>query len=73
MGQPDSLQKDESDEELTKQESLDIQHLLHFQDMDSPISAHSLTDHRVQEIREKLVRVTGVDFKEKYPELFPDK
>lgn len=65
-------QNNQSDQ-LTRKESLDIQHLLHFTDLNSPVTGHSLPPKREKELRDRLVEVTGVDIRDEYPELFPDK
>lgn len=55
---------------ITDEDSLDIQHLLHFLDMNSPVSGHSLSNKKIQQLRIKLIEVTGVSLEEQHPELF---
>lgn len=57
---------------LTRSESLDIQLLLHFEDLDSPVHHSSITGGRRVELRDRLAEVTGVRLEDESPELFPD-
>lgn len=57
---------------LTEDESLDIQHLLHFDDMESPVKAHGISNERIIELRERIIEVTGVRLEDEHPELFPE-